>query len=214
MLKYTSYKEKEGGIPLEFDERLKRQMQFCLKMDQEKMIGRQTYLSDGSRKEDDAEHAWHMAVMALVLSEYANTNLDLLRTVSMILIHDVVEIEAGDTYAYDEEGKKTQRQREVAAADHLFSMLPKDQEEKFRGLWDEFEAGETPEAKFARTMDNIQPAMLNDAAQGKAWEEKGVRLSQILKRNQATADGSETLWAYTRDNFIEPNVKNKKIIKD
>ncbi len=199
---------------MDFDERLNRQMQFCLEMDKEKMIGRQTYLSDGSRKEDDAEHAWHMAVMALTLSEYANSDLDLMRTISMILIHDVVEIDAGDTYAYDEEGKKTQRQRELKAADRLFSILPKDQGEKFRALWDEFEACETPEAKFARTMDNIQPAMLNDAANGKAWEEKGVRLSQILERNRSTADGSETLWEYERENFIEPNVKNKKIIED
>ncbi len=192
-------------------ERLNRQMQFCLEMDKEKLIGRQTYLSGGSRKEDDAEHAWHMAVMALVLSEYANSDLDLLHTLSMILIHDVVEIDAGDTYAYDEEGKKTQRQREVSAADRLFALLPEDQEEKFRALWEEFEACQSPEAKFARAMDNIQPAMLNAAAGGKAWKEKGVRFSQILERNSKTADGSQTLWAYSRENFIEPYVENGQI---
>ncbi len=196
------------------DERLTRQFDFCLEMDKEKEIFRQTYLADGSRKENDAEHAWHMALMALVLGEYANEDIDLLRTISMLLIHDVVEIDAGDTYAYDEEGKKTQRQREVSAADHLFHLLPPDQEKQFRSLWEEFEECTTPEAKFARMMDNIQPAMLNAAAKGKAWEEKGVRLSQILNRNKNTAEGSEILWAYSRENFIEPNVENGQIIRD
>ncbi len=196
------------------EERIRRQFAFCLEMDKEKNIGRQTYLSDGERKENDAEHAWHMAVMTLVLGEYTNEDIDLLRTISMLLIHDVVEIDAGDTYAYDEEGKKTQRQRELAAADRLFSMLPPDQGAKMRALWDEFEACETPEAKFARTMDNIQPAMLNAAAGGKAWSEKGVHLNQILDRNKNTAQGSEALWNYSRENFIEPNVKDGNILKD
>lgn len=193
------------------DKRIRQQFEFCLEMDKEKHIGRQTYLADGVRKENDAEHAWHMAVMTLVLSEYANEEIDVLKTISMLLIHDVVEIDAGDTYAYDEEGKKTQRQRELAAADRLFDLLPPDQAKKLRALWDEFEACKTPEAKFARTMDNIQPAMLNAAAGGKAWKEKGVHLSQILNRNQNTADGSETLWEYSRKNFIEPNVQNGQI---
>ncbi len=192
-------------------ERIRRQFAFCLEMDKEKMIGRQTYLSDGERKENDAEHAWHMALMALVLGEYANEPIDILRTVSMLLIHDVVEIDAGDTYAYDEEGKKTQRQRETAAADRLFALLPADQAAYFRELWDEFEAEATPEAKFARTMDNLQPAMLNAASDGKAWKEKDVRLSQILERNKNTADGSAVLWDYSRENFIDPNVKNGRI---
>ncbi|MCD8014786.1 MAG: HD domain-containing protein [Lachnospiraceae bacterium] len=196
------------------EERIRRQFAFCLEMDKEKNIGRQTYLSDGERKENDAEHAWHMAVMTLVLGEYANEDIDLLRTIGMLLIHDVVEIDAGDTYAYDEEGKKTQRQRELAAADRLFSLLPPDQGAKMRALWDEFEACETPEAKFARTMDNIQPAMLNAAAGGKAWSEKGVHLNQILERNKNTAQGSEALWDYSLENFIEPNVKDGNILKD
>ncbi len=194
--------------------RLEHQFAFCLEMDKEKEIERQTYLADGTRKENDAEHAWHMAVMALVLGEYANQDIDLLHTISILLIHDVVEIDAGDTYAYDEEGKKTQRERETAAADRLFALLPEDQAQKFRALWEEFEACETPEAKFARTMDNIQPAMLNAAAGGKAWKEKDVRLSQILHRNENTADGSESLWAYSYDNFIAPNTANGSIRKD
>ncbi|MCC8102811.1 MAG: HD domain-containing protein [Clostridiales bacterium] len=195
-------------------DRIRQQFAFCLEMDKEKKVGRQTYLSDGVRKENDAEHAWHMAVMTLILSEYANEEIDVLRTISMLLLHDVVEIDAGDTYAYDEEGKKTQRQRELAAADRLYGLLPSDQAKKMRALWDEFEACETPEAKFARTMDNIQPAMLNAAAGGKAWGEKGVHLSQILERNKNTADGSEMLWHYSRENFIEPNIKNGQIQKD
>ena len=196
------------------DKRLSKQFEFCLEADKEKFIGRQTYLSDGIRKENDAEHAWHMAVMTLILGEYANEKIDLLKTISMILIHDIVEIDAGDTYAYDEEKKKSQKSRELAAADRIFAILPEDQQQKFRQLWDEFEAAETPEAKFARTMDNVQPIMLNNATDGKSWKERSVRLSQILKRNQITPDGSQKLWDYMRENFIKPNVDSGKIIKD
>lgn len=178
------------------------------------MIGRQTYLSDAKRKENDAEHAWHMAIMTVLLSEYANEEIDVLKTITMLLIHDIVEIDAGDTYAYDEVGKQTQREREVKAAERIFGMLPEDQAKKFRDLWEEFEARETKEAKFARTMDNLQPMMLNDATDGKAWIEHGVHLSQILKRNERTAEGSETLWKYALENFIEPNVKKGRIKAD
>lgn len=191
--------------------RLDRQIEFCREIDKEKLIGRQTYLADGSRKENDAEHAWHMAVMAVLLSEYSNEELDVLRTVTMLLIHDIVEIDAGDTYAYDEEGKKTQRQREKKAADRLFGILPEDQAARFRELWEEFEQCKTPEARFARTLDNIQPAMLNDASGGKAWAEHATRLSQILDRNKNTAAGSRELWEYSRDHFIGPNVENGNI---
>ena len=194
--------------------RLEKQMEFCLEIDKEKFIGRQTYLSDGIRKENDAEHAWHMAVMTLLLSEYANEKIDVLKTISMILIHDVVEIDAGDTYAYDEQAKASQEEREQAAAERLFGMLPKDQAKKFRALWDEFEARETEEAKFARTMDNIQPLILNAATNGKSWVEHAVHLSQILKRNEKTAEGSEALWDYAREYFVEPNLKAGRIIDD
>ena len=181
------------------NERLKQQFAFCLEADKEKKIGRQTYISDASRKENDAEHAWHMALMTLILSEYANEEIDVLRTISMILIHDIVEIDAGDTYAYDEEAKKSQKEREEKAADRIFSMLPEDQKCKFRELWEEFEAQETKEAKFARTMDNIQPLMLNDATDGKAWVERGIDVSQVLKRNERSSEGSEVLWNYARE---------------
>lgn len=195
-------------------ERLDKQFAFARELDKEKLIGRQTYLANGERKENDAEHAWHMAIMALILSEYANEEIDVLRTISMILIHDVVEIDAGDTYAYDENGKKSQREREVKAAERLFGMLPKDQAVEFRNLWEEFEAQETKEAKFARTMDNIQPVVLNDASDGRSWIEHGVHLSQILNRNKNTAKGSEIIWNYAKENFIDENVRKGNIIND
>ena len=189
------------------NKRLDKQMEFIREIDKEKKIGRQTYLSDASRKENDAEHAWHMAIMAYLLAEYANEEIDVLKTIMMLLIHDLVEIDAGDTYAYDESGKATQRERELKAADRIFSLLPKEQGQKLRALWDEFEERETAEAKFARTMDNIQPMMLNDASDGLAWREHEVKLSQILKRNERTAEGSEALWEYAKENFIEPHVR-------
>ncbi len=192
-------------------ERLEKQFAFCREIDKEKQIGRQTYLADGSRKENDAEHAWHMAVMTLLLSEYSNEDIDVFRTISLLLIHDLVEIYAGDTYAYDEIGKQSQREREEQAADRLFGMLPEDQGRYMRELWEEFEAEETREAKFASTMDHLQPLMLNDASGGKSWQEHGVRLSQILHRNERTADGSETLWNYAKERLIEPNLEQGRI---
>ena len=192
-------------------DRLEQQFEFIRKIDKEKFIGRQTYLSDGRRKENDAEHAWHMAIMTILLSEYANEEIDVLKTVTMLLIHDIVEIDAGDTYAYDEEAKKTQKEREQKAAERIFGLLPPDQGEKFKKIWEEFEARETKEARFARTMDNLQPVMLNDATDGKAWVEHGVHLEQIMKRNQNTAEGSETLWEYAYQNFILPNVEKGRI---
>lgn len=191
--------------------RLEKQFVFIKEMDKEKFIGRQTYLSDGERKENDAEHAWHMALMTILLSEYANEKIDVLKTVTMLLIHDVVEIDAGDTYAYDEVAKMTQRERELKAANRLFNLLPEDQAKKFYDLWEEFEAGETPEAKFAHTMDNVQPVMLNDATNGKAWKERGIRIGQILDRNKNTSAGSEILWEYAFEQFIKPHVEKGNI---
>ena len=195
-------------------QRLDQQVEFCREIDKEKMIKRQTYLTDANTKENDAEHAWHMAVMTLLLSEYANEEIDVLRTISMLLIHDIVEIDAGDTFAYDEEAKLSQAERELKAAERIFGMLPEDQKEHFHGLWDEFEAGETPEAKFAHAMDNFQPVMLNAAVGGKGWSDWGTPLSKILKRNENTPAGSEELWKYSLDNFIQPHVDNGVIKND
>ncbi len=192
---------------------LEQLFDFFREIDKEKLIKRQTYISDAVRKENDAEHAWHAAIMAILLSDYANEKIDVLRTVTMLLIHDIVEIDAGDTYAYDEVGKQTQRQREERAADRIFGMLPKEKAEYIRELWEEFEQRETPEAKFARVMDNIQPVMLNDATNGKAWEEHEVQLQQILNRNKNTKDGSEQLWKYALERLIMPSVESGKIKK-
>lgn len=191
-------------------ERLKRQLAFLLELDKQKKIGRQTYLADGSRKEGDAEHAWHMAVMAFLLADYANEKIDVLKTMKMILLHDVIEIDAGDTYAYDTEGNRTKKARELKAADRIYGMLPKDQKKEYRALWEEFEAMETPEAKFANTLDKVQPLLLNDASGGKSWREHGVKRSQVMERNARTHEGSEILWEYARS-LIEKNFKNGNI---
>lgn len=193
-------------------ERLSRQMKFIMEIDKLKQVYRQTYISDASRKENDTEHSWHLAMMAMLLGEYANEKIDILKTMSMVLIHDIIEIDAGDTYAYDEAGNATKRQRELKAADRLFCILPEDQAEYLRGLWDEFEACRTPEAKFAVTLDKIQPLMLNDASGGIAWKDHAVCLEQILKRNERTPEGSEVLWDFCKP-ILQKNVKNGNIIE-
>lgn len=177
------------------NDRLQKQIDFIVKIDEEKNILRQTHLSHHGRRENDAEHAWHMAIMAYLLQEYANQEVDIGRVMILCLIHDIVEIEAGDTYAYDEEAKKTQAERERKAAEHLFAMLPEDQCRMMHELFDEFEHGDTPEARFARAMDNFQPLLLNDANQGESWMEHDVARSSIDARQKKTADGSKQLYA-------------------
>lgn len=195
-------------------ERIEKQINFCKEIDKEKFIKRQTLLTDKKTYENDSEHAWHMAIMCLILSEYSNENIDLVKTISMILIHDIVEIDAGDTYAYDEAAAINQHIREKKAAQRIFGLLPVDQKNKFISLWNEFEEGKTNEAKFAHTLDNFQPCMLNNETDGRKWKENKVRLSQILNRNKLTAEGSADLWKYQLDNFIMPNVESEKIIDD
>lgn len=195
------------------EERLKKQMEFLLEVDKAKFIGRQTYLSDGVRKENDAEHSWHSALMAALLAEYSEEKIDLAKTMLMILVHDLVEIDAGDTYAYDAEGNLSKRERELNAADRIFNILPKDQGEMLRALWDEFEEQNTPEAKFAHVCDNVQPLMLNHAIDGKSWREHGIKKSQVLKRNERTGEGSKTMAAYVNEiidlNVEKGNLKNE-----
>ncbi len=208
-----------GDVRKEFSkltdkERLDNFFRFILEIDKDKFIGRQTYLSDGVRKENDAEHAWHMAIMAWLLADYANEKIDVARTMIMVLIHDLVEIDAGDTYAYDEAAKQSQAERELAAADRIFGLLPEDAGAKLRAIWEEFEAWETPEAKFARALDNFQPLMLNNATDGISWVEHGVKLSQVLRRNGRSKFGSEELWEYAYNNFICPNVMKGRIADD
>ena len=189
------------------EERLKKQMEFLLEVDKLKFINRQTYLSDGKRKENDGEHSWHLALMAVLLSEYSNEEIDLVKVITMVLIHDIVEIDAGDTYAYDAVGNQSKREREVKAADRIFNILPEDQAEKLRRLWEEFEAYETPEAKFAHVCDNVQPLMLNDATDGLAWREHDVKKSQVLQRNRRTGEGSQVLMEYI-NRILDKNVES------
>ena len=188
------------------NERLKKQLAFALKIDEEKNIFRQTHLSGHGRQENDAEHAWHMAIMAWVLKEYANEKVDIGKVMLMCLIHDLVEIEAGDTYAYDEEALATKKEREDAAKEHLFSMLPGDQKEELTALFDEFEDAQTPEAKFAHSMDNFQPLLLNDSNDGGDWREHGVCAGQVYKRQNQTRFGSETLFSVT-DEILKKHIE-------
>ncbi len=175
-------------------ERLEKQIRFIVEIDKVKNIFRQTYLADARRKENDAEHSWHIALMAYLLQEYAEKPVDVSKVMLMVLIHDLVEIDAGDTYAYDDAGAETKRAREEAAADRIFGLLPEDQGKYFRELWEEFEAYESPEGKYAHLLDNFQPLLLNDASGGLSWQEHQVRKSQIYKRNEKIEETSETIW--------------------
>ena len=190
----------------EDSERLKKQMDFLLEIDKEKNILRQTHLSGHGRRENDAEHAWHMAIMAYLLREYADEPFDVAKAMMMCLIHDIVEIDAGDTYAYDTEGKKTQKEREEKAADRIFGMLPPDQGRELRALFEEFDAGETPEARFAGVCDNFQPLMLNNSNEGGDWREHGISRSQVEGRQKRTARGSQTIYRKTEE-ILDKNVE-------
>ena len=192
------------------DERLQKQLDFSLEIDKEKNIFRQTHLSGHGRNENDAEHAWHMAIMAYLLREYSNEPVDAAKVMLMCLIHDIVEIDAGDTYAYDEEGLKTQKAREDAAKERIFSLLPDDQKEELSSLFDEFEASETPEARFAHAVDNLQPLILNNSNDGSDWKEHGVSARQIYGRQKKTAEGSEKLFEVT-DQIIQNHIRKRTI---
>lgn len=176
------------------DDRLERQMAFSLEIDKEKNILRQTHLSGGGRRENDAEHAWHMAIMAYLLKEYANEPVDIARVMIMCLIHDIVEIDAGDTYAYDPEAQKSQKAREEAAKQRIFAILPPDQQAELTALFDEFEEAKTPESRYAHAMDNMQPLMLNDSNNGGDWRQHNVTLEQAYGRHTQTKLGSEKLF--------------------
>lgn len=191
-------------------ERFEKQVAFILEADKEKNILRQTHLSGHGRQENDAEHAWHMAMMIYLLKEYANEPIDLAKTMMMALIHDIVEIDAGDTYAYDAAAMETQAERERLAAERIFGLLPDDQKEELKGLFEEFEAGETAEAKFARTMDNMQPLLLNNSNDGGDWREHQVTRTQIMKRHARNQLGSEVIGRYTKE-LIEENIRKGNI---
>lgn len=186
--------------------RLEQQVKFLVEIDKVKNIFRQTYLADSSRKENDAEHSWHLAIAAFLLKEHMKEEVDLLKVIIMVLIHDLVEIDAGDTYAYDDTGAATKREREEKGADRIFGMLPEDQGRYFRELWEEFEAYESADAKFAHLLDNFQPLLLNDASGGRSWEEHGVRKSQIYERNVKIEETSEDVWNYMKS-LVEKHIE-------
>lgn len=193
------------------DERLKKQLDFALEIDKEKNIFRQTHLSGHGRNENDAEHAWHMAIMAYLLKEYSNEPVDIGKVMLMCLIHDIVEIDAGDTYAYDAESLKTQKAREDAAKERIFSILPEEQKDELIKLFDEFEEFKTAESKFAHAMDNLQPLILNNSNGGGDWREHGVTAEQVYGRQSKTKLGSERLYdvidRIIKENIVKGNIK-------
>lgn len=188
------------------DNRIKKQLEFALEIDKLKNVFRQTHISGNVRKENDAEHSWHMAIMAYVLREYSNEQVDIAKVMLMCLIHDIVEIDAGDTYAYDTESLKTQKLREDLAKERIYSILPEEQAKELITLFDEFEENETPEAKFAHAIDNLQPLILNNSNNGGDWKEHSVTIEQIYNRQTKTKLGSDKLFEIT-DEIIKENVK-------
>ncbi len=187
------------------NERMEKQLAFALEIDKAKNVFRQTHLSGHGRNENDAEHSWHMAIMAYLLKEYANEQIDIAKVMLMCLIHDIVEIDAGDTYAYDAEGLKTKKTREDAAKERIFSILPADQKAELVALFDEFEAYETPESRFAHAMDNLQPLILNNSNNGGDWKERATA-EQVYARQSKTRLGSEALFEVT-DRILREHIE-------
>lgn len=178
--------------------RLQRQIDFILEVDKAKGILRSTHVSVADRRENDGEHAWHVALIALVLAEYAPPGIDLLRVIAMLLLHDIVEIDAGDVNVYDAEARVGQLARERRAADRIYGLLPSEQGLEFRELWEDFEARESPEARFAASIDRLQPLLLNYHTQGATWRDREVTRAQVLAVNAHIADGSQELWELAR----------------
>jgi len=180
------------------DIRFERQIQFILEVDKLKTILRRTYLLNADRVENTAEHSWHLAIGAILLAEHANEPVDITRVLKMVLVHDIVEIDAGDTYFYDEAAEVDKSTREQRAADRLFGILPADQGEELRALWEEFELGETPEARFALALDRFMPQLHNYYTEGRSWNEHGITADRVLERNASIANGSGKLWDCAR----------------
>jgi putative hydrolase of HD superfamily len=180
-------------------ERFTKQMEFIVEIDKLKHIERQSALCDGTRQENDSEHSWHIALMAILLSEYANSiNIDLLKVVKMLLIHDLVEIDAGDTFAYDVIRNSDKAKREKVSANRIFGILPDDQSKELLSLWEEFESFSTPEARFASALDKLQPLILSFNNKGWSWKKHGVSSSQIFRSKKEMVNGSEELWEYAK----------------
>lgn len=194
-------------------DRLDKQMQFIIEIDKVKLVMRQNYLTDGSRRENDSEHSWHLAMMVVILSEYFKGT-DILKTVKMALIHDLVEIYAGDTFAYDEQGYLDKDEREQAAADKLFTLLPRDQADEYRGLWDEFERMDTDEAIFAAAVDRIQPLLMNSEAKGKMWKQHKVTKEMAMKRNRLVLEDTPEIIAEFVRKRIEDSASKHYFYED
>jgi putative hydrolase of HD superfamily len=178
-------------------ERLAQQIRFIIEVDRLKEIFRQTVLINSRRAENDAEHSWHLCLIVITLAEHANwPRLNVLRVLQMLILHDLVEIDAGDTFAYDTLAMAGQHDREAVAADRIFGLLPADQAREFRALWDEFETRQTPEAKFAAAVDRFQPMLLNCRTEGAAWRKHGITRDRVIARNSYIAEGSAALWDY------------------
>ncbi|NLK67807.1 MAG: HD domain-containing protein [Clostridiaceae bacterium] len=193
-------------------ERLKQQISFILEIDKLKTIYRQSLITDKSRYENDAEHSWHLAIMAFLLAEHVEEEVDILKVIKMVLMHDLVEIDAGDTYCYDEKAKLDKREREEKCAKRIFEMLPKEQCQMMYDLWEEFELMETPEAKYAAALDRLQPVLLNYTADGKSWKDHGIFLDQVIERNGRIKDSSEKIWKYVED-LLQDAVKQEYLME-
>ncbi len=193
-------------------ERLRWQIEFLKEIDDLKQILRQTVLTKDRRQENDAEHSWHLAMLVITLSEYSNDkSIDILRTTKMVLIHDIIEIDAGDTFCYDDFDRNAKTEKEREAAHRIFSILPEEQAQEFIELWEEFEAMETPEAQFAAAADRLQPLLLNYYSEGYAWKKHGIKRSQVIERNQHISKGSKVLWEFA-ESLIDESVKKGYLI--
>jgi putative hydrolase of HD superfamily len=194
-----------------FSENLLKQIRFIKEIDKVKYIQRKTKLFNSDRNENDAEHSWHLAMMALVLAEHANEQIDVLKVIKMVLIHDIVEIDAGDTFIYDTQKNHSNTDEERLAANRIFGLLPKEQAEELIAVWEEFEAGESNEAKFARAMDRLEPLLQNTSNDGGTWKEFGVSFEKVHQKKQIIKEGSQTIWDFA-DQLIRESVE-KGILK-
>jgi len=188
-------------------ERLQQQITFIMEIDKLKTILRKSYITDRSRAENDAEHSWHLAIMAIILMEHANTDkLDIMKVIKMVLIHDIVEIDAGDTFAYDEAGHADKYDRELAAAERIFGLLPQDQEQELKALWQEFEQRESAESQFAAALDRLAPMLLNYYTEGYTWKKNNITSDRVIAFNRHINNGSTVLWDYAQQ-FLDDAVQ-------
>jgi putative hydrolase of HD superfamily len=194
-------------------DKLAKQIDFIKEIDKVKYIQRKTKLFNSNRNENDAEHSWHLALMALVLAEHSNEQIDILKVIKMVLIHDIVEIDAGDTFIYDSQKNHSNTDEERLAAQRIFGLLPQEQTNELIAIWEEFEAGESPESKFARSMDRLEPLLQNTSNKGGTWNEFGVNYDKVYEKKQIIREGSDTLWNFA-EGLINESVEKGILKKD